>query len=66
MRFVAGGSRAKALSIPRGVAHGVRNIGQAPATIFYLVSQQFSKDQPDEHRLPYDILGPDFWEVSKG
>lgn len=65
MRFVMGGSRAKGFSIPRGVAHGVKNIGQDSAGIIYLVSQQFNLETPDERRLPWDLVGEDFWEVTK-
>ena len=66
MRFILGAGRAKALRIPRGVAHGVRNIDVKPGFIFYLVSQQFDKNNPDEHRLPWDFLGSEIWEVAKG
>ena len=66
MRLVLGAGKAKALRIPRGVAHGVRNIDHNSGFIFYLVSQQFNKDNPDEHRLPWDFLGGDIWEVTKG
>jgi dTDP-4-dehydrorhamnose 3,5-epimerase len=65
MRFVMGGGKAKAFRIPRGVAHGVRNIGDEAGSIIYMVSQQFSMDAPDERRLPWDLAGADFWEVSK-
>ncbi len=66
MRLVMGGSKAKAFRIPRGVAHGVRNIHTHPGMIIYMVSQQFNREKPDEHRLPWDHFGPDFWEVTKG
>ncbi len=66
MRFVMGGGKAKAFRIPRGVAHGVRNIGDQPGFIVYMVSQQFKRETPDEHRLPWDFRGSDFWDVTKG
>lgn len=66
MRFILGGGKAKLLRIPRGVAHGVRNIDDKAGYIFYFVSQKFSPVDTDERRLPWDVLGEDFWEVTKG
>ncbi|HEY9676680.1 MAG TPA: dTDP-4-dehydrorhamnose 3,5-epimerase family protein [Drouetiella sp.] len=66
MRFVLGAGRAQALYIPRGVAHGLANVGIAPANMIYFVNQCFDAANPDEHRLPWDILGEDFWELKKG
>ncbi len=66
MRFVMGGGKAKAFHIPRGVAHGVRNIGDNTGYIIYMVSQQFNREQPDEQRLPWDLVGDEFWEVTWG
>ncbi len=66
MRFVLGAGRAQALYIPRGVAHGLANVGTQPANMIYFVNQCFDANNPDEHRLPWDILGEDFWEVKKG
>jgi dTDP-4-dehydrorhamnose 3,5-epimerase len=66
MRFILGGGKAKLVRIPRGVAHGVRNIGDTAGYIFYFVSQKFSPKDTDERRLPWDLLGEDFWEITKG
>jgi dTDP-4-dehydrorhamnose 3,5-epimerase len=66
MRFVLGGGQARILYIPRGVAHGLANIWSAPANMIYFVNQRFDAEQPDEHRLPWDALGADFWQISKG
>lgn len=66
MRFVMGGGKAKLVRIPRGVAHGVRNIDDKAGYIFYFVSQKFSPVDTDERRLPWDALGADFWEIVKG
>lgn len=66
MRFVLGAGRAQLLYIPRGVAHGLANPWQHPANMIYFVNQCFDASQPDEHRLPWDTLGEDFWEVRKG
>lgn len=65
-RFVMGDGRSQLLYIPRGVAHGGGNIWNKPATIFYFVNQQFNLDAPDEHRLPWDINGKEFWELTQG
>jgi dTDP-4-dehydrorhamnose 3,5-epimerase len=66
MRFVLGGGRAQILSIPRGVAHGLANVWDKPANMIYCVNQRFDANEPDERRLPWDILGADFWEIRKG
>ncbi|MGO8674078.1 MAG: dTDP-4-dehydrorhamnose 3,5-epimerase family protein [Capsulimonadaceae bacterium] len=66
MRIVMGGGRARLLYIPRGVAHGGANIGTEPSMIIYFVNQQFSLDDPDERRLPWDIAGEDFWKMIPG
>lgn len=66
MRFVLGAGRAQALYIPRGVAHGLANIWQQPASMIYFVNQFFDPANPDEHRLPWNTLGDDFWTIKKG
>ncbi len=66
MRFIMGAGRAQILYIPRGVAHGLANVWQNPANMIYFVNQQFDPNQPDEHRLPWDALGADFWQIKKG
>lgn len=66
MRFVMGGGKAQLLYIPRGVAHGGANIGTEPVSILYYVNQHFDLNAPDEHRLPWDILGREFWEITQG
>jgi dTDP-4-dehydrorhamnose 3,5-epimerase len=66
LRFILGAGKAKLVKIPRGVAHGLRNIDNNRGYVFYFVSQQFDKDDPDERRLPWDMLGADFWDIAKG
>lgn len=66
MRLVLGGGKAQLVYIPRGVAHGGANIGAQNATILYFVNQHFSLDDPDERRLPWDILGAEFWQMTPG
>jgi dTDP-4-dehydrorhamnose 3,5-epimerase len=66
MRFVMGGGRAQLVYIPAGVAHGAANLGDTPAAILYFTSAQFDPQNPDEHRLPWDTLGSDFWRIQPG
>ncbi len=66
MRFVMGGGKAQLLYIPRGVGHGGANIGTQPATILYYVNQHFDLNDPDERRLPWDLLGREFWQITQG
>ena len=68
MRFVLGGGKSQLLIIPAGVAHGLANPWQAPATVIYFVNQHFSADEKvcDEYRLPPDFFGKDFWEIKRG
>ena len=66
MRFVMGGGKAQLLYIPRGVGHGCANVGTEPTTILYYVNQHFDINDPDERRLPWDILGQEFWQMTPG
>jgi len=66
MRIVLGNHKSQLIVIPRGVAHGYANLGERSATIIYFMNQQFDIASPDEHRLPWDFLGKDFWEIKKG
>jgi dTDP-4-dehydrorhamnose 3,5-epimerase len=66
MRFVMGAGKAQLVYIPRGVAHGCANIGTEPAAIVYFVNQHFALNDPDERRLPWDLLGADFWHMTPG
>jgi dTDP-4-dehydrorhamnose 3,5-epimerase len=66
MRFVLGDGRSQLLLIPRGVAHGVANTTPQPQPMLYFVNQPFDAQRPDEHRLPWDLLGKDFWQAQPG
>jgi dTDP-4-dehydrorhamnose 3,5-epimerase len=66
MRIAMGGGKAQLLYIPRGVGHGCANLTPLPATVFYFVNQQFDLSDPDERRLPWDILGEAFWQMTPG
>ena len=65
-RIVMGDGRAQLLRIPPGVAHGVANLTRDPQVLIYLVDMQFRGEKPDEGRLPWDFLGPEFWAATKG
>ncbi len=66
MRLVMGEGRAHLLYIPRGVAHGYRNISGREGYIIYFVNNSFNSQNPDEKRLEWDAFGSDFWEIKKG
>jgi dTDP-4-dehydrorhamnose 3,5-epimerase len=42
------------LSIPAGVYHGVRNVGDSEAAFVNLPSVPYEHDNPDKYRLPID------------
>ncbi len=64
MRFILGAGVARLLIIPAGVAHGAANLWDKPTAMFYFTDKQFSSQNPDERRLPFDLFGPDFWRLS--
>lgn len=66
MRFTMGDGKAKVLRIPKGVAHGVANLTNQRCSLMYMTDEQFDASDPDEHRLPWDHFGPEFWEMPKG
>jgi len=61
MRFVMGADQSQFLLIPRGVAHGMANLSTFEGEIIYFVNQHFNPD--DELRLPWDLLGKEFWQI---
>jgi dTDP-4-dehydrorhamnose 3,5-epimerase len=68
MRFMVGAGASRLVRIPPGVAHGVRNLGRATARIVYFTDLHFSADPAtgDEGRLPWDYLGADVWNPTRG
>ena len=60
-----GGGNSIAVYIPRGVAHGAANFSGKKANVYYFVNNQFDPKNPDEHRLPWDAAGAQFWEPPK-
>jgi dTDP-4-dehydrorhamnose 3,5-epimerase len=67
-RLMLGAGASRLLRIPPGVAHGMRNIGTAPARLIYFVDLHFTTDPAtcDEGRLPWDHVGPEVWEITRG
>lgn len=65
MRIVLGGSHSQLLFIPKGVAHGSSNISHTSVDLFYFVDQPFNFHNPDEKRIPWDVMGADFWLPKK-
>jgi len=68
MRFMMGAGTSRLVRIPPGVAHGVKNLGAATGLIIYFTDVHFSPDpaECEEGRLPWDYLGTDVWDVTKG
>jgi dTDP-4-dehydrorhamnose 3,5-epimerase len=66
-KLMLGDGQSLLVRIPPGVAHGCRNVGNAPARIIYMTDVQFSPEPAatDEGRLPWDFVGADIWEPSK-
>lgn len=60
-----GGGNSFGVFIPRGVAHGAVNFSGTKANVYYFINNQFNGADPDEHRLPWDAAGADFWEAPK-
>ncbi|MGH2448867.1 MAG: dTDP-4-dehydrorhamnose 3,5-epimerase family protein [Chloroflexota bacterium] len=66
MRLTMGAGNARLLLIPPGVAHGSANVSDRPASLIYLTDRRFDASNPDEHRLPWDLLGKEFWTIRPG
>jgi dTDP-4-dehydrorhamnose 3,5-epimerase len=68
LRLMLGDGASRTLRIPPGVAHGARNLGTATGRIIYFTDVHFSPDPSDcdEGRLPWNHLGPDVWDVTRG
>ena len=68
MRFMLGNGSSRMVRIPPGVAHGAKNLGSTTGHIIYLTDLHFSPDPSDcdEGRLPWDYLGAEVWDVTRG
>ena len=65
MRIPMGGGSLRAIFIPHGVAHGSANLSSETSIIIYFMNMQFDIKNPDEHRIPWDTLGKDFWSPQR-
>ncbi len=53
------------LKIPVGVAHGYKTVGVEPSLLVNFPSEVYNREEPDEHRLPWDTDQIPFdWEVT--
>jgi len=66
MKFSLGGTNPKLLRIPKGVAHGAANLTNRQAELIYFTDQYFNTENTDEHRIPWDFQGKNFWKMAKG
>ena len=68
MRLMLGNGASRIVRIPPGVAHGAKNLGAGTGRIIYFTDLHFSPNPADcdEGRLPWDYLGADVWDVTKG
>jgi len=48
------GEKSQAVYIPKMVAHGYKVMGEKPAKLIYLTTQEYDVKNPDEKRIPYD------------
>lgn len=65
MRIPMGAGSRRMVFIPHGVAHGAANLTAEPASITYFMNSQFDSTNPDEHRIPWNALGADFWSPQR-
>lgn len=52
--FVIGWQKQRLLIIPPGVYHGFTAVGDTPASIINIPTELYDRDNPDEHRRPWD------------
>lgn len=65
MRLSLGSGNSYLVYIPRGVAHGASNVSGKDVELLYFVNQQFDINNPDEHRIPWNAQGEDFWKAKR-
>lgn len=55
------------IQIPPNVYHGVENLGSEEAVIVNIPTEHYNREQPDEHRLPFNSKEiPYKWQNNKG
>ncbi|MCH8346484.1 MAG: dTDP-4-dehydrorhamnose 3,5-epimerase family protein [Chloroflexi bacterium] len=63
--FYLGDNNNIVLKIPVGVAHGYKTVGVEPSLLVNFPSEVYNREEPDEHRLPWDTDQIPFdWEVT--
>ena len=63
--FYLGDNNNIVLKIPVGVAHGYKTVGVEPSLLVNFPSEMYDREEPDEHRLPWDTDQIPFdWEVT--
>ena len=67
LKVMLGAGSSMLVSIPKGVAHGLKNLGDKAARIIYMTDVPFTPDPAttEEGRLPWDMIGPEIWEPAK-
>jgi dTDP-4-dehydrorhamnose 3,5-epimerase len=62
--FFLGESNTILLKIPVGVVHGYKTVGVEPSLLINFPSEVYNREEPDEHRLPWNTDQIPFnWEV---
>lgn len=61
-RIVVSGDRPVRIDVPPGVAHGYCAIG-GDMILLNTVSEMYNADDPDEHRLSWDLFGTSIWAI---
>jgi dTDP-4-dehydrorhamnose 3,5-epimerase len=64
-RHTLSGAEPGMLHIPSGVAHGYQ-AGTEGALLVYAMNSQFSLQDSNEGRLPWDYFGSELWEEDRG
>ena len=65
--FFIGERNPMLVSIPPGILHGFKGIGDKTAIIVNTITETYKYDQPDEHRIPWNSpdIGYD-WDLKNG
>lgn len=65
MRLSIGGGASQLLYIPAGVAKGSANFTYLEINLYFFVNKRYDKNDPDEKRLKWNVLGEQFWSMQK-
>lgn len=65
MRMVMGSGKSQLLYIPHGVAQGSMVVSRKPVDLYVFTNLPFDLKNLDEHRLPWDSIGSDFWKSKR-